>query len=57
MRIPPDDPSSSYLVYGAGVAARFQYGLSGFVTYQPLGGYDDLDAEMMFFGLRWETTF
>ena len=57
MMIQADDPESSYLVYGAGFAAQFRYGLSGFLSYQRLGSYEDLDGEILSFGMRWEARF
>lgn len=54
LRVDVDDPDTSYLVYSAGVAAQFAHGFSGFVSYQTLGGYADLDAEIVSVGMRWE---
>ena len=53
----PDDPESSYLVYGAGAAAQFKYGLSAFVAYQVLGSYENLEGQILSFGGRWEVRF
>ena len=54
LRIDVDDPDTSYMVYSAGVAAQFAHGISGFVAYQTLGGYTDLDAQIVSVGMRWE---
>lgn len=54
LRIDVDDPDTSYLVYSAGVAGQFAHGISGFLAYQTLGGYTDLDAEIVSVGVRWE---
>ncbi len=52
-----DDPDSSYLVYGAGVAAQFAFGISAFVSYQALGSYENLSGEIVSLGMRWEMSF
>ncbi len=52
-----DDPDSSYLIYGAGVAAQFAFGVSAFVSYQALGSYENLSGEIVSFGMRWEMSF
>lgn len=57
MVIEGDDPDTSYMVYGAGVTAQFIHGISGFVTYQALGSYDNLSGEIVSFGMRWEANF
>ena len=57
MQIQPDDPESSYLVYTVGVSAQLKYGFAAYATYEILGSYDNLDAEKVSFGMRWETTF
>ncbi|PLW81579.1 hypothetical protein CWI75_15230 [Kineobactrum sediminis] len=57
LQIRVDDPDTSYMVYGAGVAAQFAHGFSGFVSYQALGGYDGLSGETVSFGARWELAF
>ncbi len=57
LQIQVDDPDTTYMVYGAGVAAQFAYGLSGFVSYQALGSYDSLSGEIVSFGMRWEASF
>ncbi|TXS95351.1 tandem-95 repeat protein [Parahaliea maris] len=57
MRIEADDPDTGYMVYGAGVAAQFIHGISGFVNYQALGSYDNLSGEILSFGARWEAHF
>lgn len=57
MRIEADDPDTGYMVYGAGVAAQFIHGISGFINYQALGSYDNLSGEILSFGARWEAHF
>ena len=57
LEISVDDPDSSYLTLGAGVAAQFAYGISGFVSYQALSGYSGLSAEIVSVGMRWERSF
>ncbi len=57
MLIEPDDPDTSYLVYGAGLSAQFIHGISGFVSYQALGSYDNLSGEIVSLGMRWEAKF
>ncbi|MEQ8801833.1 MAG: autotransporter domain-containing protein [Haliea sp.] len=52
-----DDPDSSYLIYGAGVAAQFAFGVSAFVSYQALGSYENLSGEIISLGMRWEMAF
>ncbi len=52
-----DDPDSSYLIYGAGVAAQFAFGVSAFVSYQALGSYENLSGEIVSLGMRWEMAF
>lgn len=54
LRIDVDDPDTSYMVYSAGIAGQFAHGVSGFLSYQTLGGYTDLDAEIISVGVRWE---
>lgn len=57
MMIEADTLDTSYFVYGAGITAQFVHGLSGFVNYQALGGYDNLNGEIVSFGMRWEARF
>ncbi|HEY7775634.1 MAG TPA: autotransporter domain-containing protein, partial [Kineobactrum sp.] len=57
LQLQVDDPDTGYMVYGAGVAAQFAHGFSGFVSYQALGGYDGLSGETVSFGARWELAF
>ncbi|WP_116364642.1 Ig-like domain-containing protein [Parahaliea mediterranea] len=57
MMIEADDPDTGYMVYGAGVAAQFIHGISGFINYQTLGSYDNLNGEILSIGARWEARF
>lgn len=52
-----DDPDDSYITVGLGVSAQFVNGISGFVDWQKVTQYDDLDSDSISFGLRWERLF
>ncbi len=52
-----DAPDKDYFLLGIGVSAQFRGGVSGFVDWQSLQGYNDLQVDSVTFGLRWEAAF
>jgi len=55
--ITTEAPDKDYFLLGIGVSAQFQSGLSGFIDWQSLQGYDDLQVDSVTFGVRWEASF
>lgn len=49
-----DDPDSDYFNLGVGLSAVTAGGLSGFVFYQRVLGFEDLDHNTVNAGVRWE---
>jgi outer membrane autotransporter protein len=45
------------MIYGAGVSAQFRHGFSGYLAYNALSGYNNLDTETVALGMRWEANF
>ena len=52
-----EEPDKDYFLIGLGLSARFSGGLSGFIDWQTLEGYDDLWVDSISFGLRWDRVF
>jgi outer membrane autotransporter protein len=52
-----DDPEDQFFTFGLGLSAQFRYGISGFIDYELLEGYDDFEREAVSAGLRWEVAF
>jgi len=60
--IPPvqlqtDKPDSDYLSWSVGTSAQFVNGVSGFVNYRSLAGFDDFSMNEITWGLRFEKSF
>ncbi len=52
-----DRPDADYVVWSTGVSAQFINGISGFVNYRSMAGYDDLTFSEVTLGMRWERSF
>jgi outer membrane autotransporter protein len=51
-----DSPDPDYFVWSAGVSAQFIHGISGFITYRSMAGFDDFSLGEFTYGLRMETS-
>lgn len=51
--LPTDEFDSSYFNVRIGVSGQFQNGSSGYIYYQRLIGYDDLESNSIGLGFRW----
>lgn len=52
--LPVDESDSDYFNFGVGVSAQFTGGKAGFINYQQVLGYDNLDHYTVNAGLRFE---
>ena len=52
-----DNPDTSYWRLAAGFSAQFQHGVSGYVEYQRLEGYDLIEFQDVSVGLRFQRSF
>lgn len=53
-RLAVDGPDRDYFNLGVGAVAQLPYGMSGYVFYRKLLGYDTLSVDSISFGLRME---
>jgi uncharacterized protein YhjY with autotransporter beta-barrel domain len=52
-----DDPDTGYFMLGVGLSSQFPHGISGYVDWQTLEGYDNLWIHNYSFGVRFQTSF
>ncbi len=52
-----DRPDADYFVMSVGASAQFVNGVSGFVNYRTMAGFDDFSMNEFTWGLRFERTF
>lgn len=52
-----DEADDQYFEFGVGVTGVFPRGVSAFIDYQRVLGFQDLDSNDLSFGLRWEVDF
>ena len=51
-----DSPDADYFVWSTGVSAQLIHGISGFVSYRSMAGFDDFSLGELTYGLRMETS-
>ncbi|MEL6868657.1 MAG: autotransporter domain-containing protein [Pseudomonadota bacterium] len=52
-----DAPDSSFLQLATGISVQMENGLAGFIDYETITGYDNLDTSTLTLGLRFERRF
>ena len=57
INIQTDNPDSSYWRLSLNVSAQFKFGFAGYIEYQRIGGYTDIDFQDLAFGLRMQRSF
>jgi len=55
--IEADDFDDSWFHAGVGVSATFRHGLSAYIDYDSIIGYDDTELSTLSYGGRWEASF
>jgi uncharacterized protein YhjY with autotransporter beta-barrel domain len=57
VRLRTDRPDTDYFVMSLGASAQFINGISGFVNYRTMAGFDDFTMSEFTWGLRFERSF
>jgi outer membrane autotransporter protein len=57
IRIQTDNPDTSYTRMSLNLSAQFKFGFAGYVEYQRIGGFSQIDFEDVAFGFRMQRTF
>jgi outer membrane autotransporter protein len=57
IRIETDNPDTSYTRMSLNLSAQFRFGFAGYVEYQRIGGFDQIDFQDVAFGFRMQRSF
>jgi outer membrane autotransporter protein len=55
--IQTDNPDTSYTRMSLNLSAQFKFGFAGYIEYQRIGGFDQIDFQDLAFGFRMQRSF